>query len=376
MFQKVLKEAFESFVNKEVQSKFTNAEMISSFCDRILKTGGARLSEQQVEELLVRIVQLFTFISDKDAFALHYRNQLAKRLLNQRSASADAERSMISKLKLRCGAQFTGKMEGMLADLQVGSDHARKFAAYQAEHKEERPPFEFTVQVLTTGFWPTYKAIDVMLPDAVTKCHALFRGYYDTVTSHRKLQWVHSLGTAIVKGRFKADTKDLQVSTLQMICLLFFNSTTGPVDFGHIREALGLQEEICKRILHSLSCGKYKLLTKSPKSRSINTTDTFEFNAKFNCPFRKVRIPMASLEDSSGSKNLKQDRSIAIEAAAVRTMKARKVLTHQELVSEIITQLHFFHPNPKVIKRRIETLIEREYLERDPDNHNVYRYLA
>lgn len=30
----------------------------------------------------------------------------------------------------------------------------------------------------------------------------------------------------------------------------------------------------------------------------------------------------------------------------------------------------------QVIKRRIETLIEREYLERDPDNHNVYRYLA
>ena len=58
-------------------------------------------------------------------FALHYRNQLSKRLLNQRSASGDAERSMISKLKLRCGAQFTGKMEGMLADLQVGADHNR-----------------------------------------------------------------------------------------------------------------------------------------------------------------------------------------------------------------------------------------------------------
>jgi hypothetical protein len=32
---------------------------------------------------------------------------------------------MISKLKLRCGAQYTGKMEGMLADLAVGSDHER-----------------------------------------------------------------------------------------------------------------------------------------------------------------------------------------------------------------------------------------------------------
>lgn len=113
----------------------------------------ARLSDQQVEDLLSRVVQLFTFISDKvrggccaandqpwqltvacaccvapfeqDMFALHYRNQLSKRLLNQRSASGDAERSMISKLKLRCGAQFTGKMEGMLADLQVGTDHNR-----------------------------------------------------------------------------------------------------------------------------------------------------------------------------------------------------------------------------------------------------------
>ena len=39
----------------------------------------------------------------QDFFAEIYRNQLAKRLLNNRSTSDDAERSMISKLKLRCG---------------------------------------------------------------------------------------------------------------------------------------------------------------------------------------------------------------------------------------------------------------------------------
>lgn len=79
-----------------------------------------------------------TRLAPQDAFALHYRNQLAKRLLNQRSASADAERSMISKLKLRCGAQFTGKMEGMLADLQVGSDHAR--CVMRSWHSRTTPP--------------------------------------------------------------------------------------------------------------------------------------------------------------------------------------------------------------------------------------------
>jgi hypothetical protein len=53
----------------------------------------------QLEEELERVVQLFAFVADKDVFGDIYRNQLSKRILNQRSVSNDAERSMISKLK-------------------------------------------------------------------------------------------------------------------------------------------------------------------------------------------------------------------------------------------------------------------------------------
>ena len=35
-----------------------------------------------------------------------------------------------------------------------------------------------------------------------------------------------------------------------------------------------------------------------------------------------------------------------------------------------------FKPDPKQIKKRIEDLIAREYLERDSNNNNVYKYLA
>ena len=108
---------------------------------------------------------------------------------------------------------------------------------------------------------------------------------------------------------------------------------------------------------------------------------------------------------------IEEDRSIAIEAAIVRIMKARKGLSHSQLVSEVIIcyflffknqiqflihkffqkqfkkkknikkhevlqQLAFFRPNVKVIKQRIEHLIEREYLERDPNQASMYRYLA
>ena len=98
LFQKALKEAFVEFVNRDV-GKFSNAELMSTFCDRILKTGGVKLSEDQVEDQLEQLVQLFHYLTDKDVFCEIYRNQLAKRLLMQRSASDDAERLMIRKWK-------------------------------------------------------------------------------------------------------------------------------------------------------------------------------------------------------------------------------------------------------------------------------------
>ena len=50
----------QSFVNREVEAKFSNAEMIASYCDRLLKSGGGeKLSDQQTEEALDRVVSLF-----------------------------------------------------------------------------------------------------------------------------------------------------------------------------------------------------------------------------------------------------------------------------------------------------------------------------
>lgn len=40
-------------------------------------------------------------------------------------------------------------------------------------------------------------------------------------------------------------------------------------------------------------------------------------------------------------------------------------------------QLHvYFRPEPRAIKRRVEELIDREYLERDADDATVLVYLA
>ena len=65
---------------------------------------------------------LFRYVQGKDVFEAFYKKDLALRLLLGKSASIDAERSMIGKLKTECGANFTNKLEGMFKDIDLSKE--------------------------------------------------------------------------------------------------------------------------------------------------------------------------------------------------------------------------------------------------------------
>jgi len=58
-------------------------------------------------------------------------------------------------------------------------------------------------------------------------------------------------------------------------------------------------------------------------------------------------------------------------------MKTRREIDHQQLSTEVQVLLApRFVPSPVDIKQRIESLIEREFLERCAEDHRRYRYIA
>ncbi|KAL2930597.1 Cullin-4, partial [Bienertia sinuspersici] len=109
-FGSTIKDSFEYLINLRQNRP---AELIAKFLDEKLRAGNKGTSEEELEGTLDKVLVLFRFIQGKDVFEAFYKKDLAKRLLLGKSASIDAEKSMISKLKTECGSQFTNKLEGM-----------------------------------------------------------------------------------------------------------------------------------------------------------------------------------------------------------------------------------------------------------------------
>lgn len=139
---------------------------------------------------------------------------------------------------------------------------------------------------------------------------------------------------------------------------------------------MDFDSDTCKRVLVTLVTGKYKLLEKSGEPKKISPSDTFLLKTNFTSNMKKITLPTPKQEENFSKKKVVEDRNLAIEAAVVRIMKSRRVLTHSNLISEVVNLLSAFRPQVRDIKMRIEHLISREFLVRDKDDPNVYHYLA
>ena len=179
------------------------------------------------------------------------------------------------------------------------------------------------------------------------------------------------------------------------ILLLFNDSDT--LTLGEIRTKTQIPDSELRRHLISLCTPKYRILRKGNKGRGITSDeDVFTFNDEYKSKLKRVRIPLVK-ETSVNANNtasgvliqpedmigatipaaVEEDRRHLVEAAIVRIMKARKSLNHNELVAEVMKQLSArFQASQVFMKKRIESLIEREYLERSEQDRRIYKYVA
>ncbi|CAF1052602.1 unnamed protein product [Adineta ricciae] len=392
-FTAALDKACGKFINNNLVTQTAGSttkspELLARYCDALLRKGSKAVEETDLEEKFNEIMIVFNYVEDKDVYQKFYGKMLAKRLVGQLSASDDYEESMISKLKQACGFEYTSKLQRMFQDIGVSKTLIIEYEKYcETNHISNK--VDFSVMVLSSNSWPFSTSPAFALPPELKSTFDSFTDFYTHRHNGRKLTWLHQHSKGELQTYFTSQKYILQVSTYQMAVLLQFNrAVTWTVE--RLQEKIEIKLELLSQILLGLI--KSKLLVCSEINEDELEEDLKESDIKASYSIRlatefksrklrlNLNVPLKSVEqkDIEGvHRTIDEDRKMVIQAAIVRIMKARQTSKHALLMQEVIQQLSSrFRPKIPVIKKCIDILIEKEYLERQSNEKDVLRYLA
>jgi hypothetical protein len=175
------------------------------------------------------------------------------------------------------------------------------------------------------------------------------------------------MGTADIRTNGFDKRYELNVSTFQLVILLLFNDAE-TLTYGEILSATKIPTTEVKKNLLALTVKSKtheKLLVRNPE-KTLDANTTFTVSNDFKSKLLKVKIVPVVLKESKEQvketqEKVDEERKWQLDATIVRIMKARKTLEHRDLVVDVTKQLQQrFMPAPDLIKKRIESLIERE----------------
>jgi cullin 1 len=293
----------------------------------------------------------------------------------------------------------------MFADVQISEDLGEKFKNHSSKGGG-KPSIDFTVLILATGTWPIQALTQsfALTPD-LESCTRAFESFYLESHSGKKLTWLHNLAKGEIKTNYTTTNKvgyTLQASGYQIGVLLHFNSAPSGSKFS-LEDLLGrtqIQDQTLLPILRTLL--KTRVLVASPavadaEKDQITKDHQFSLNKDLKPPKGKVKfninIPLKAAPEGGGDRaatggasggdvdvtqqQIIEERKLLMQAAIVRIMKTRKKLQHTALITEVVEQLKSrFKPQIPLIKKCIDILIEKEYLERVKGEKDMYSYLA
>lgn len=376
-FNAALDKACREFINQNsitTKSSQRSPELLAKYSDQLLKKTNKVGEETDLDVALIQTMTVFKYIEAKDVFQKFYSKMLAKRLVYFTSASDDAEASMISRLKDQCGFDYTARMQRMFSDMALCKDLNDQFREKMAQtHDAADLTLDFHALALATGSWPLQApSTGLTIPIELLPTYERFTRYYQNKHSGRKLTWLWQLSRMELKTNYTKQKYTFMVSTYQGAILLQFNVGGDSLTYSEILKGTGLDEEALKPTLALLA--KQKVLIQTDD-------DSYDLNLEFKS--KKIRVSLNApikaeqkAESADVMKTVDEDRRLLIQAVIVRIMKSRKTLKHQALIQESIGQLASrFKPSVGDIKKAIETLIEKEYVQRQEGSRDVFEYL-
>jgi len=254
-----------------------------------------------------------------------------------------------------------------------------------------------------TSTWPIGQGgpPSFSLPKELEACSNVFEKFYMDQHSGKKLTWLHNLAKGEAKTNYTTTNKVgyiLQGSGFQIGILLQFNRQN-EYSVKDLQQTTQITENVFMVAIRTLL--KTKVLLSNPElpdpeKDALDGSVVLFLNKQYRGPKGKLKVninvPLKAVGGEGGEggasgggagesaqemQNVIEERKMLMQAAIVRVMKARKRLKHNDLITEVVDQLKpRFKPQIPLIKKCIDILIEKEFLERVKGEKDLYSYVA
>jgi len=209
-----------------------------------------------------------------------------------------------------------------------------------------------------------------------------FTIFYKLKEPRRDLHWLFLQGTCEIKTNHLAKSFHLITTVIQYSILDIFNKKD-QISYSELKSLLKISNEDLQNNLKFLAVPSRPFIIKeNSKTTAFTDDEKISINNKFNFKYLKVElIPQAAKSQEIPAQNEKIvneiniGRAIILDCIFVRILKGRKSELYNILITEVIHQCTLFKPDIQLIKQRIESLMEREFLARDSANRDLIVYL-
>ena len=381
---------FESSIEKTIKETFVNlinADMkvsnyLNRYLDCFLQKDHQKLSEPEIETKMEQIIEIFKLLKSKDLFELQYKKLLTTRVLIFKNFVEEHEYSFLKRVTTICGTACTSKFYAFLTEIKISG---QIFQEFKSQYNSKSDLDKVGIDIISQGicsFEENFENFE--FPNDVSGITKFFEEFYKSKYPDRKVTWISSLGIGVVRATFCKKPKDLVVNNLQMFSLLSFNNKNKSTTCKEIQKTLRMNKSnAIKQALLPLLKMKILLRNVLNEENELNDDEILNVNENFTHKYYEIKVPFkisdeeGDLEEQKALKVLNLERKIIIEAYVIRILKARKQLSHGELIKEItdFCPQRNFVPSLMQIKDSIESLINREYIKRNNDP-SIYSYNA
>uniref|UniRef100_A0A7S1TDK0 Cullin family profile domain-containing protein n=1 Tax=Compsopogon caeruleus TaxID=31354 RepID=A0A7S1TDK0_9RHOD len=357
---------------------------------------------------LDRASKLFRYVEAKDIFQAYYVTGLSERLVLGTTVGLSFEIELLNHLRSMCGTEYTSRIQRMLNDIASSEEENRSFSAALACPTSSNVPIhhqnwtisgiDFSSMILSANAWPfgaegpdygCFKFPE-SLSDDIPLAMKEFSDYYVLKHEARMLEWFFPYFQITIDEHLAKERPVTLVANLyQAAVLLLFNIKNCWPLSEMVQHSKLTQDELGPHLdfltemgfLCRTQTSLEDLYEISDRDRSRASEILFHGKLLLAAAYwRKVRLESErngwQVEDVT-RRSVADDRRAQLQAALVRILKSQREMSHTGLVEAVIRSVtRWFRPSPKDIELALDTLIEREYIARSPNNRHYYFYIA